>query len=145
MALQFRPTILKQGIYHELPGPITKLQIQERWDFSRYKVLLEDGDGVAGISRNGVEISIAGQIAMQNSQSLFSEEEMFGELEQLRALLDTSLDIKFSFFLYRDDATSTYRYFQDCSVSRFQYNLSKANLYSYSIQIHADNPVMQTV
>ena len=145
MALQFNPTILKQGSYHELPGPITKIQIQDRWDFGRYKVLLEEGDHRMGISRNGVEISIAGQIAMQNSQLLLSEEEMFDELEQLRILLDASSDIKFSFFLYRDVATSTYRYFENCSVSRFQYNLSRANLYSYTIQIHAENPVMQTV
>ncbi len=145
MGLQFNPTILKQGVYHELPGPITKLQIQDRWDFSRYKVLLEEGDGVAGVSRNGVDITIAGQVAAQNGLLLLQESEMFAEIEQLRLLLDTSSDTKFSFFLYRDDATSTYRYFQDCTVSRFQYNLTRADLYAYSILIHAENPVLQTV
>ncbi|MBL4884421.1 MAG: hypothetical protein JKY95_07790 [Planctomycetaceae bacterium] len=145
MALQFNPTILKQGAYHELPGPITKLQIQDRWDFSRYKVLLEDGDGTAGVSRNGVEITIAGQVAAQDGELLLQETEMFGEIEQLRSLLDTSSDTKFSFFLYRDVGTSTYRYFQNCTVARFQYNLSRADLYTYSILIHAEDPVLQTV
>ena len=144
MALKFNPTILKQGVYHELPGPITKLQIQDRWDWSRYKVLLEDGDGIAGTSRNGVEITIAGQIASQAGEVLLQEEEMFEEIEQLRSLLDTSSEMKFSFFLYRDESTNTYRYFENCSVSRFQYNLNRADLYSYTLLLHAENPVLQT-
>jgi len=143
MGLVFRPAILKAGTFYPLPQPITKVQIQESWDFERYKVLLEDGDGTVGRSRNGVDVTFQGEVARAGDQLLLSEVEMLAALEELRSVFHADGDAPFSVYLYRDEADETSRYFQQCSVSRFVYDLTRPELYVYSLVLHADDPVMR--
>ncbi|MCG6154902.1 hypothetical protein [Rubinisphaera margarita] len=143
MGLVFRPAILKAGTFHALPQPITKVQIQESWDFERYKVLLEDGDGTVGRSRNGVDITLHGEVARVGDQLLLSEVEMLAALEDLRAVFHADGDASFSVYLYRDEGDESSRYFQECSVTRFVYDLTRPELYVYSLVLHADDPVLR--
>ncbi len=144
MGMVFRPSVRKGGEFFGLPGPISKFQVQDAWDYERYKVLLEAGDGTVGISRNGVDITIQGEVGSVDGEPMLSEVEMLETLEALRSALDATDEELLDFFIYRDDEAEEYRYFRQCSVSRFRYELSRPELYEYSLILHADDPVMQT-
>lgn len=145
MAFIFQPAISLDGERFELPRPVTKLVIDDEWDFQRFKVPLKAGDQLAGFSRQGVEIVLAGQLGTQAGELTASEEEMFAVLEELRSALHVGDESqKYSFYLYYDESTETFRRFQNCSTVRFTYDLSDVHLFGYSLVIHADDPVLYT-
>lgn len=143
MSFIFHPAISLAGERYELPRPVTKLIIEDAWDFQRFKVPLKAGDQLAGHSRNGVEITLAGQFGTHAGELTASEAAMFAVLEELRTALHVGDESqKFSFYLYYDEATETYRRFQGCTTVRFTYNLSDVHLFGYSLVVHAEDPVL---
>jgi len=145
MAFFFKPAIYKNSVLVQLPLPVVSVRVQEAWDFEMLKVPLADGDFVTGHSQQGVSISIDGQIRAQAGAPKASEEAMFAVIENMRSTLDVSAaGDKYSFFLYHDVATSTYRKFKSCSTVKFDYDVSDKNLFPYSIVIHAEDPVLYT-
>ena len=129
--VSFRPAIVRQGIVYELPRPILSLRIQDAFDFTKWKVPLSAGDLIVGHTPSGVDISVEGQIASQAGQIRFSEDQMFDTLETMRAVLQSvTPDDSYRFFLYFDQATATYRSFRGCSTVRFEYDLSRKQLFS---------------
>ncbi len=142
MSLKFSPGVLWGGGFYELPRPVNRVQIQDHWDYSRYQVLLNDGDATRGLSRKGVDINVSGNIASQSGDLLVSEAEMFAAIEELRQIFCSQAESLFVFYLYRDAVSKMSRYFQKCSVSRFQYDISQPELYSYTLTLHADDPVL---
>lgn len=145
MSMQFQPGVTVAGTFRELPGPVTKLQVQDHWDFDRFQPLLGDGDHTVGLARQGVDVSIQGTVAMRGSLLLLSEAEMFAEVQALRLLLQSQAEALFDVYLFRDETTETCRYFKQCSVARFQYDLTQPELYSYSLVFHADDPTIYSV
>ncbi|MEX1230454.1 MAG: hypothetical protein WEB58_09445 [Planctomycetaceae bacterium] len=145
MTFIFQPAISFDGERYDLPRPVTKLLIDDAWDFQRFKIPLKAGDQLAGHSRNGVEITLAGQLGTQAGELTASEEEMFAALEELRAALHVADESqKYSFYLYYDELSETYRRFQSCTTVRFTYDLSDVHLFGYSLVIHAEDPVLHT-
>lgn len=142
MGLRFNPGLLVDGEFFELPQPVTQLRVQDHWDFSRFGVILSEGNYTTGLTRRGVDLAVAGQVGRANDLLLLSEAEMFAAIEQLRTVIDSQREARFPFFLYRDATTESCRYFRDCSVARFQYDLSQPELYGYTLTIHADDPVL---
>ena len=45
---RFKPAVFRGSTLYELPRPVTALRIQESWEFEQLKVLLVDGDFLAG-------------------------------------------------------------------------------------------------
>ena len=145
MAFTFKPAIYRDAMLYELPRPVVSVRVREAWDFDQFKVPLAEGDFVVGHSRNGVEISLEGQIGTQAGALKATEQAMFAELEQLRAKLNVgSPQETYLFFLYHDAASGTYRHFKRCTTVRFDYDLSDPHLFSYSVGIHAEDPVIYT-
>lgn len=143
MAFTFRPAVCRDSVLYELPRPIVSLRVFDAWDCEQFKVPLLDGDATVGHSQLGVDIAIEGRVASQAGTLKTTEEAMFAELEALRGHLAVSSDNgKFLLFLYHDAASETYRHFKSCSALRFDYDLSDKNLFSYSILVHADDPVL---
>ena len=143
MAFTFKPAIYKDETLYELPRPVLSLRIQDAWDFEQFKVPLAAGDFTAGHSRGGVDISLEGQIGSQSGELRLTEEAMLDELESLRAALDvTAAGGKYVFFLYHDESSATYRHFKSCSTVRFDYDLSRKPLFTYSLLIHAEDPTL---
>lgn len=142
----FRPSISRTNSLYELPGPILSLRIQDAFDFAKWKAPHVRGDFVAGHTPSGVDLAIEGQIGSHNGNLFITEEQMFGALEQLRvAVHSTSPDDRYRFFLYYDPGTQTYRSFTNCSTVRFEYDLSKKQLFTYTLVIHACDPtILQT-
>lgn len=145
MPFTFKPAVYDGSTLYELPRPVLAVRIQDAWDFKEFKVPLAAGDVLTGHSRQGVDISIEGQVGSQAGNLKTTEQEMFQELETLRGMLNVdSSNGKFSLFLYYDAISAIYRKFKNCSTSRFEYDLSDKNLFTYSITIHADDPVIYT-
>jgi hypothetical protein len=145
MAFVFKPAIWKNSTLYELPRPVLGLRIQDAWDFDELKVPLADGDVIAGRSQQGVDISVEGQVGTQGGTLKASESSMFQELESLRSALSADdPEDTYDFFIYHDASTATYRHFKSCTTSRFEYDLSNKHLFSYSILIHAEDPVIYT-
>ena len=143
MTFQFKPTIDNGTILHELPRPILRFHVQDGWDFEQFKVPLKDGDTLVGHSQQGIDISIEGQIGTQSGTLKLTEAEMFDALESLRSVVDVAdSNSKYDLFLYYDVASSTYRKYKSCSTVRFEYDLSEKNLFTYSLTIHAEDPVI---
>lgn len=141
----FKPAIWRNGVLTELPRPVTSVRIQDTWDFARFKVPLREGDSLAGPSRNGVDIALEGRCGTYAGEIRSDEQSMFTTLEQLRSSLHRNAgDDPFQFFLYHDPATSTYRSFRSCSTVRFEYDLSDPRLFTFTVTIHADDPVIHT-
>ena len=113
MTFTFKPALYTGSTFYELPRPITTLRIQDSWDFEQFKVPLADGDTLVGHSRQGIDMSVAGQLGTQAGGLKISEADMFQELEELRSYLDvTSGGDQYEFFLYHDTTTATYRHQQ---------------------------------
>ena len=145
MSFTFKPSIYKDASLYELPQPVLVVRIQDAWDFEQIKVPLAAGDVLTGHSQQGVGISVEGRIGSKTGTPRALEQAMFEGIEELRTALNVSAtDDKYDFFLYHDESTSTYRHFKSCSTVRFDYDLSDKNLFSYSIVIHAEDPVIYT-
>lgn len=141
----FKPATYRSGTLYELPRPITSLRLQEAWDFDQLKVLLIDGDLLAGHSRQGIDINLEGQIALQAGALRLTEQEMFEELENLRQALHVgATDNRYEFFLYHDQLTATYRKLKSCSTIRLETDLSNNHLFTYTAQLHAEDPNIYT-
>lgn len=67
---------------------------------------------------------------------------MFLAIEELRDQFAAQTEEKVAFYLYRDEVAESCRFFRDCSVVKFQCDLSQPELYGYSLTLHADDPVM---
>lgn len=145
MTFTFKPALYTGSTFYELPRPVTTLRIQDSWDFEQFKVPLADGDTLVGHSRQGIDISIAGQLGTQAGGLKISEADMFQELEELRNYLDvTSGGDQYEFFLYHDTTTATYRKLKSCSTIRFEYDLSNKAIFTYSAALHAEDPTIYT-
>lgn len=145
MTFTFKPAIYKNSSLYELPRPVPVVRVRDAWEASRFKVPLGDGDTLVGHSRQGVDISVEGQIGSQSGTLKTSEGEMLQESETLRGTLDVTSGLeKFEFFLYHDVASATYRKFKSCSTVQFEIDLSDQNLFTYSLVIHAEDPVLYT-
>jgi len=140
---RFKPAIYRNSVLFEFPRPVPVLKIQESWDVERFKVPLQDGDRWVGHSRNGVEIALQGQVGSQAGSLKLTEDDMFAAIEALRSALHVGADDdRYDFYLFHDDASTTYRSFRSCSTVRLDYDLSNEKLYTYSVVIHAEDPVL---
>jgi len=145
MTFTFKPAIYQNASFYELPRPVPVVRMRDAWDAGRFKVPLADGDTLTGHSRQGVDISIEGQIGSQSGTLKISEGDMLQEAETLRDRLDVASDAeKFELFLYHDSASGTYRKFKTCSTVQFEIDLSNQNLFTYSMVVHAEDPVLYT-
>ena len=143
MGFRFRPAVERGGVLYELPRPISSLTLQETWDSERFKVLLVDGDQWAGTSRNGVDVTLAGELSSRAGAIQRSEAEMFAVLEELRNRLHVGESAaKYRFYLYHDADTATYRYLESCTTVRLETDLSKRAVFTYRVVIHAEDPVI---
>jgi hypothetical protein len=143
--LLFQPALWRPPTLFDLPRPVTRLRIQDAWDIERFKVPLIDGDTLLGHSRNGVDVSLEGQIGSRDGSLLLDEPSMLAALEDLRATLDVNGDDDlYELVLYRDPDTDEVRSLRRCSTVRFEYDLSDKQLFTYSIVIHASDPVIYT-
>ncbi len=139
MTFRCRPAIARGTDIFDLPRPVPSLRVQESWHSERFKVPLRDGDTLLGHSRNGVDITLQGQVASQAGALKLDEASMFETLEALRAALHVSADdAKYWFILYHDEATARFRHYRGCSTVRFEYDLSDEHLFTYSAVIHAE-------
>jgi len=139
--LQFAPAILQGDLVIEFPRPIVVCRIHDSWDFLKLKVPRQDGDQLAGPSRDGVEITIEGQIGTHSGELKLTEERMLEAIDVLRAALHTTDDSGFSLALYQMNA-GNYRYFRKCLTSRFDFDLSSQHIYTYAVSIHAADPTL---
>ena len=139
--LEFRPAIARPASLIEFPRPILTLRVLDSWDFETMKVPLRDGDQIKGHSRDGVAISLEGQIGSHSGALKLSEPEMLATLDTIRDAVDVSQNSgQYSLILYEEPQSSQYRYFQSCTTSRFEFDLSVQNLYTYAVTIHASDP-----
>lgn len=137
----FRPAVERDGELYELPRPVLHFALKDTWDGERFKTLLVDGDTVVGSTRNGVDLSLTGEIGSPPDTTLLSPAEMFAALAELRTKLHVGADdAKYRFFLYHDAETETYRYFQSCTTVRLETDLSNAQVFRYQLVIHAEDP-----
>ncbi len=140
-----QPKIYAGTTLYEFPRPVQALRMRDTWDFDRSKVPLKDGETLAGQSRKGVAIFLNGQIASQAGTSKQTEAAMFAEIESMRSHLnDNATNGKFELFLFHDSATPYYRKFKNCSTLRFDVDLSNRNLFTYTMEIHSDDPTLYT-
>lgn len=138
----FRPAIERDGDLYELPRPIASLVFNDVWDGERFKTLLVDGDTTVGTTRNGVNLTLKGEIGSVG-ETILTPGEMFELLAELRANLHVGPDdAKFRFFLYHDAETETYRFFESCTASRLKTDLSNPKSFRFELLIHADDPVL---
>jgi len=143
MTFRFKPAIERGGELYELPRPIAALTLQDAWDGERFKTLLVDGDTTVGTTRSGVDITLTGEIGSQAGTLTLSEAEMFAALEELRQQVHVGADDeKFRFYLYHDAVAETYRYFESCTASRLETDLSKPKAFTFRLVIHADDPTI---
>ena len=141
----FRPSIVRPNSVFELPQPVTSVRVQDAFDFAKLKAPLSTGDMLVGHTSSGVDISLEGQIASHAGNLRLSEEQMFLTLEALRqAIQSSSPDDRFRLFLYFDPATATYRSFRECATVRFEYDLSRKHLFTYTLVVHASRPTIET-
>jgi len=145
MGFVFKPAVYGGAGLYELPRPVPVLRVRDSWDSSRFKVPLADGDATVGHSRQGVDISLEGQVGSQSGTLKTTEGAMLQELETLRETLDVSSAAeKYEFFIYHDSSSGVYRKFKTCSTVQFEMDLSDQNLFTYSLIVHAEDPVLYT-
>ena len=139
VVLLWRPALWRGDELYEFPRPVPRVRIHETWDAARFKVPLVDGDTLSGGSRNGVDITLTGQIVSETADPLA----LLTTLEELRAALHvTGDDAKAWLFLVHDVDEDTYRHFRGCSTVRFQYDLVDGLAIAYEAVIHADDPTL---
>lgn len=141
----FRPSLVRPDAVFELPQPVTSVRVQDAFDFAKLKAPQMTGDMLVGHSSSGVDIAIEGQIGSHAGNLRLSEEQMFLTLESLRQAVHSASPIdRYRLFLYFDPATATYRSFRDCMTVRFEYDLSRKQLFTYTLVIHASRPAIET-
>jgi hypothetical protein len=141
----FMPAIWKDDVLTELPRPVTGLRLLDSWDFEKFKTPLADGDHLAGHSRNGVDVQIEGQVGTLEGDIQADEAAMLQAIADLRSTLDVDgASGRYSLVLYHDPATGLYRLLQKCSTVRFESDLSNKSLFTYSVVVHASDPVLVT-
>ena len=141
--LTFAPTIFHTTSNFELPRPVSSLRISDAWDFEKVKVPLRDGDTVSGHSRNGTDIRIEGQIGTHGGQLQADELAMFDTLTALRTALHVGNGSETFILSLFNDGLGQHRYFDECSTTRVDFDLSNKHVFTFSIQIHAANPQLQ--
>jgi hypothetical protein len=141
--LEFRPAIIRDDAIIELPRPILACRIHDSWDFLKMKVPLQDGNQLAGPSRDGVDISIDGQIGAYSGELKLTEGAMLDALLALRSALHVTDAEGYLFALFATPDHSQARYFRRCLTSRFDVDFSNPRLYAYSVAIHAADPVLR--
>ncbi len=140
----FRPSIVRPNSAFELPQPVTSVRVQDSFDFAKFKAPRVEGDLLVGHTSGGVDISIEGQIGSHAGNLRLTEEQMFLTLESLRQAVHSSApDDRYRLFLYFDPATATYRSFRECVTVRFDYDLSRKQLFTYSLVVHASHPTIE--
>lgn len=140
----FRPTIVRPATTFELPRPVMSVRIQDSFDYSKLKSPRTPGDMIVGHTSSGVDISLEGQFGSHAGTPQLSEEQMFLTLESLRqAVRSSTPEDRYRLFLYFDPESSTYRSFRDCVTVRFEYDLSKPRLFTYSLVVHASDPTLE--
>ncbi len=142
MGMMLRPAVRTAGPWYELPGPITGCRIQESWDAERFKVPLRAGDQVAGLSRNGIDVTLRGAVGKRGEAAAFTEQAMWDTLLELREKLDVAGETKFELRLLADGDRADL--LTGCTTTRFEYDLSNPSLFSYSVQIHATSAEVVT-
>jgi hypothetical protein len=141
----FKPAIWKDDELIELPRPVTGLRLLDAWDFEKFKTPLADGDHLAGHSRNGVDVQIEGQVGTLEGDVQADEAAMLQVISDLRQALDVDGPSgRYSLVLYHDATAGLYRLLQKCSTVRFESDLSDKSLFTYSVVIHASDPVLVT-
>lgn len=141
MAFSFKPAIGRGTSVFELPRPVPVLRIQDSWDGESYKVPLLDGEERVGISRQGPRIILEGQFGSASGSLTVNEEEMFTKWLELRTQSDAGTS-PFEFFIYFDSGSGVYRKLKDCSTLRLECDLSRMQLFEYSMVIQADDPTI---
>ncbi|MBI1346183.1 hypothetical protein GC163_07820 [bacterium] len=145
MPFTFRPAIVRGETLYELPRPLPQLKLVDTWDSEGFKVPLRDGETRQRHSRNGVVITLSGDVLSHDGTLQLDEQAMFETLEGLRAALHVGGETeRYRLYLYFDAATETYRHFRDCSTLKFEYDLSDATRFRYELQIHAEDPQLYT-
>lgn len=139
--LQFAPALLHGEAVIDFPRPIVVCRLHDSWDFLKLKVPRQDGDQLAGPSRDGVEITLEGQIGTHSGELKLSEETMLATIETLRTALHSADDSGYVLALYRT-GDAGYRYFRRCLTSRFDVDFSNQRIYAYAVSIHAADPVL---
>jgi hypothetical protein len=139
-ALVWRPAWLRDGTLYQFPRPIPQVRIHETWDAARFKVPLTDGDALSGGSRNGVDITLVGQIVVEDAAD---PPALLTALSELRdALHVTGDDDKAWLFLYHDAEAEVYRHFRGCSTVRFHYELVDGLTIAYEALLHAEDATL---
>lgn len=134
--LAWQPALWRSGTLYVFPRPVPRIRIRETWDAARFKVPLQDGETWTGLSRNGVEIVLEGQLLAPNPHHLWTL------LDQLRNALHCSADDKAWLFLAHEPAAALYRHLRGCTTQRFDYTLSDPLALAYSAVLHADDPTL---
>lgn len=141
--LKFHPGIAREGTIVEFPHPVLVFRIRDAWDFEKMKVPLRDGDQIVGHSKAGSDIAIEGQIGQHSGSLKLSEPEMLTTLNTIRDALDVnSLNLNYSLVVFNDDAVDDHRYFKNCTTTKFEFDLSNSNIYSFAAVIHAADPIL---
>ena len=138
----FHPFICRDGVLTELPRPILTCRLHDTWDFQKYKVPMLDGEIVTGCSQDGVEIRIEGQIGTLSGTPQLSEQAMFAAVESLRSAAQPLPNSDcFLLALFQTD-NGNHRYFRNCTAHRLDIDFSDKHIFSYSLAIHAADPVI---
>jgi len=144
MSLTFKPAVYANGSLFELPRPVTRLRLQNAWDSEAFKVPLLAGDFRVGASQDGIDILLEGQLGSQDGVVLATEADMLAAIEELRAAISPpGPDPHYEFFLFHDSAAGIYRKFAECTTARFESDLSDQSLFTYSLVVHAGDPVLR--
>ena len=142
----FAPSLVFGSRLVPLPRPIMQIRIQDTWDAARFKVPHRDGSLWAGRSRDGVEISIRGQLGRDADGVLLSERAMFESIEAVRDELHLNHpDQQYGLALFVDsNRTESVRGFRACSTVKLEVDLSERAIYGYTLLIHASDPTLIT-
>jgi hypothetical protein len=146
MPLQFHPTIRRDSLLFPLPRPVVSLRVQDTWDSERFKFPLIDGDRTVGHSQGGTTLSLQGQVGAHAGEVRLAEADMLATLLALRDVLHVGgTQPPFDFVLFIDPETDAQHLFRTCSTTRFDWDLSDANLFTYTLTLHADDPRVHVV
>ncbi|WP_437206443.1 hypothetical protein [Planctomicrobium sp. SH664] len=140
--LEFQPAIVRDAHILELPRPILTCRLRDSWDFQKFKIPRVDGDLISGVSLDGVEITLEGQIGSHEGELKLTEEAMLESLVELRGALQGGADSLYTLALYHAPEGEDVRHFRKCSTMRLEVDLSNQRIYSYAVVIHAADPVL---
>jgi hypothetical protein len=159
MAWMFAPAIAREANLWELPRPITKLRWDDTWDRLKFKVPLRLGDQTTGQSLNGAELVIEGQLRRHQAHELRSESERLAVLIALREQLllgdggsvsgpDRFEPIEiapspFDLVVAVDTETLAQLRWTACTAVRVEWDVSDEHVWTYRLELHADDPRWQ--